>query len=185
MGNETSRRDDGVPVASITPPPTCFRSAQTSGDHAFLCYHEVPLFVAENPTYSSPRTWKAVPKSCHRMTDDPNMWICATQLDGVQRHFTHLVTEFSAAMATPESSDCEGAWTAWSACSEACGPGIQTKRFSITKQAEDGGASCLSIYGADDRDVITRRATPSHVPLIAEVNGRCRMTRIAARHAAV
>ena len=170
MGNETSKSDDGVPVASIAPPPTCFKSALTSGDYAFLCYNKVPLFVTENPDVFQPEDLNNISKSCHRMTDDPNMWICATQPDGVQRHFTHLMTEFSAARATRESGDCEGAWSSWSACSEACGPGVQTKRFSITKHAEDGGASCLSTYGADDQDVITR-ACPDAVPCPIDCRG--------------
>lgn len=158
MGNETSKNDGAVPVTSITPAPSCFKSALTNSDNAFLCYHSVPLFVTENPDIFPPENLNNISQKCHRMVDDPNMWICGTQPRGVQRHFTHLMTEFSHAEATRDYGDCEGVWSSWSGCSQACGPGTQTKRFSVTKNA-NGGASCLSTYGADDDDVITRECT--------------------------
>lgn len=38
--------------------------------------------------------------------------------------------------------DCVSTWGAWGACSEACGPGVQTRTTSVTQASAEGGVEC-------------------------------------------
>ena len=48
-------------------------------------------------------------------------------------------TQEQACNTQPCPIDCVGEWTAWGACSLACGGGVQTRDFTVTEQAQFGG----------------------------------------------
>ena len=46
--------------------------------------------------------------------------------------------------------DCYGAWSDWSDCSMSCGSGASTRTFAVSRPAENGGATCTDLFGAED-----------------------------------
>lgn len=54
---------------------------------------------------------------------------------------TSPLTEVCEIVACP--GDCAGTFSDWSDCSQPCGPGTQTRTFTVTTPAVNGGASCL------------------------------------------
>mgnify|MGYP000710602891 CR=1 FL=1 len=49
-----------------------------------------------------------------------------------------------------KSVNCEGRWLDFSECSVECGGGTQTRTYSITIEAQNGGASCPTSHGSQD-----------------------------------
>jgi len=58
------------------------------------------------------------------------------------------------------SVDCVGQWDQWSACSETCGDGTQTKSYSITVDAESGGNECPHAQGDSETRTCNLGACP-------------------------
>eukprot|EP01047_Picozoa_sp_COSAG01_P079211 COSAG01_NODE_14935_length_1393_cov_18.225657_1_plen_325_part_01 len=48
---------------------------------------------------------------------------------------------------SPAAVACVGAWGAYSSCSLSCGSGVQSRTFSVTTQASNGGAACSISHG--------------------------------------
>eukprot|EP00750_Incisomonas_marina_P033282 INCI9727.1.p1 GENE.INCI9727.1~~INCI9727.1.p1 ORF type:complete len:1262 (+),score=171.05 INCI9727.1:222-4007(+) len=61
---------------------------------------------------------------------------------------------------TPEPVvNCQGTWSDWAACTTTCGPGKETRTFTISQRASNGGARCDF-----DADATTARACSKPVP---------------------
>ncbi len=50
--------------------------------------------------------------------------------------------------------DCVGTWSAFATCTAACGSGTQSRTFTQTAAAQNGGQSCLTLFGVLDAEVV-------------------------------
>jgi hemicentin len=57
----------------------------------------------------------------------------------------------------PCPTDCEGAWTAFTQCSQTCGNGQQARTFTVTKPAQHGGSACAAENGKTEAKTCSGR----------------------------
>jgi len=61
-----------------------------------------------------------------------------------------VLEETRACNEQPCPIDCIGSWGDWSQCTESCGGGIQTRAFTVSVAAQNGGRECAFADGATD-----------------------------------
>ena len=74
---------------------------------------------------------------------------------GLTCSYTDGETESQSCSISDCPEDCVGAWTAWSACTDTCGGGTQSREFEEETAPLFGGADCEDVYGASDTDTQT------------------------------
>ena len=52
--------------------------------------------------------------------------------------------------------DCDGSWSTWSTCDATCGGGGQSRVFTESVAAANGGDSCTTLFGAEDTGTETQ-----------------------------
>ena len=63
-------------------------------------------------------------------------------------------------MACNAVSNCVGRWESWSACSELCGGGQQSRIFSVSQNARNGGTACAVSHGDAELTTCNTDACP-------------------------
>eukprot|EP01051_Picozoa_sp_SAG22_P006626 SAG22_NODE_439_length_10489_cov_7.745813_4_plen_1335_part_00 len=64
----------------------------------------------------------------------------------------------------PPPVDCEGSWTSWDNCNAECGAGTQSRIYSISTTAADGGAACTVEEGTEESQACTSAPCPVPEP---------------------
>jgi len=88
--------------------------------------------------YGDDTAWSACPVTCGGgVQTRPYVVSAAAQFGGTCA--LDGTTESQDCNTAPCPLDCEGAYTAWSTCTETCGGGTQTRSFAVTVAAANGG----------------------------------------------
>merc|ERR1711994_289961 len=64
--------------------------------------------------------------------------------------------------ACPTAVDCVGSWSGFGSCSATCGGGVQSRTYTITTNAENGGSQCPQVNGATQTQTCNNDACPSN-----------------------
>jgi len=73
--------------------------------------------------------------------------------------------------ACPIAVDCVGSWSGYGSCSATCGGGVQSRTYTITTNAENGGSQCPHLNGATQTRNCNNDACPTAVDCVGSWSG--------------
>lgn len=68
-----------------------------------------------------------------------------------------------------QPTNCVGTWSSWSTCSATCGSGQQTRTFSISVQAQNGGTPCVATNGQSGTQPCSISSCPQGASHVAHI----------------
>jgi hypothetical protein len=153
-GGGVSRRAFTVVTPANSTGQACPVSPQTQSCNTQAC--PVPINCV-----GSWSGWSTCDKTCGGGTQSRTYTIAtAAQNGGTQCPTTNGARETQACntQACPVPINCVGSWSGWSTCDKTCGGGTQSRTYTVTTAAQNGGTYCTVPNGARETQACNTQA---------------------------